>query len=174
MRAVRSALTNPATLPPSFRNWARVVGTTGPNHLRGRLSKYTSHVQVTESMTSLPTTDSRRAYFLLAHETFHILSRTDAQLRDHLYAPLGFTTVEGFEYPAELEDRRVSNPDAFEYLHTVTVQAGSQSVDVIPVIQSLLPLNEVIQLPNSSTRWTSFSCPLMPAPAKLSATAMAI
>ena len=101
-----------------------------------------------ESVTSLPTTDSRRAYFLLAHEVFHVLSRTDPLLRDDLYALLGFKTVDGFEYPAELEDRRLSNPDAFEYLHTLTVQSGPESVDVMPVIQSLLPLNEVIQLPN--------------------------
>ena len=101
-----------------------------------------------ESMASLPMTDSRRAYFLLAHEVFHVLSRTDSLLRDDLYALLGFKTVDGFEYPAELEDRRISNPDAFEYLHTLTVQSGSESVDVMPVIQSLLPLNEVIQLPN--------------------------
>jgi hypothetical protein len=90
--------------------------------------------------TSLPMTDFRRAYFLLAHETFHVLSRTDSHLRDDLYALLGFKTVDGFEYPAELEDRRISNPDSFEYLHTLTVQAGSESVDVMPVIQSLLPL----------------------------------
>ena len=101
-----------------------------------------------ESMTSLPTTDSRRAYFLLAHEVFHVLSRADPLLRDDLYALLGFKTVDGFEYPVELEDRRLSNPDAFEYLHTLTVQSGSENVDVMPVIQSLLPLNEVIQLPN--------------------------
>jgi hypothetical protein len=101
-----------------------------------------------ESMASLPATDSRRAYFLLAHEVFHVLSRTDPVLRDELYALLGFKTVDGFDYPAELEDRRLSNPDAFEYLHTLTVQSGSGSVDVIPVIQSLLPLNEAIQLPN--------------------------
>jgi hypothetical protein len=49
---------------------------------------------------------------------------------------------------ADLDDRRLSNPDSFEYLHTLTVQAGSESVDVLPVFQSLLPLNEVIQLPN--------------------------
>jgi hypothetical protein len=96
----------------------------------------------------VPTTDSRRAYFLLAHEVFHVLSRTDPLLRDELYALLGFKTVDGFEYPAELEDRRVSNPDSFEYQHTLTVQSGSETVDVMPVIQSLLPLNEVIQLPN--------------------------
>ena len=75
-------------------------------------------------------------------------SRTDSHLRDDLYALLGFKTVDGFEYPAELEDRRLSNPDAFQYLDTLTVQSGSESVEVMPVIQSLLPLNEVIQLPN--------------------------
>jgi hypothetical protein len=101
-----------------------------------------------ESMASLPATDSRRAYFLLAHEVFHVLSRTDSLLRDDLYALLGFKAVDGFEYPAELEDRRISNPDAFEYLHTLTVQSGSETLDVMPLIQSLLPLNEVIQLPN--------------------------
>jgi hypothetical protein len=101
-----------------------------------------------ESMASLPATDSRRAYFLLAHEVFHVLSRTDSLLRDDLYALLGFKTVDGFEYPGELENRRISNPDAFEYLHTLPVQSGSESVDVLPVIQSLLPLHEVIQLPN--------------------------
>jgi hypothetical protein len=105
-------------------------------------------IMLPESTTSLPTTDPRRAYFLLAHEVFHVLSRADSRLRDDLYALLGFRILEGFEYPAELENRRISNPDAFEYLHTLTVQSGSESVDVLPVIQSLLPLNEVIQLPD--------------------------
>jgi len=105
-------------------------------------------VMLSESIVSLPMTDSRRAYFLLAHEVFHVLSRADSRLRDDLYALLGFKRVDGFEYPPELEDRRLSNPDAFEYLHTLTVQSGAESIDVIPVIQSLLPLNEVIQLPN--------------------------
>jgi hypothetical protein len=105
-------------------------------------------IMLPQSTTSLPMTDPRGAFFLLAHELFHVLSRTDPHLRDDLYALLGFRTVDGFEYPAELEDRRLSNPDAFEYLHTLTVQSGSQSVDVMPVIQSLLPLDEVIRLPN--------------------------
>jgi hypothetical protein len=108
----------------------------------------THAIMLPKSMTSLPATDSRRAYFLLAHEVFHVLSRTDPLLRDDLYALLGFKTVDGFEYPAELEERRISNPDAFEYSHTLTVQSGSEIVDVMPVIQSLLPLSEVIHLPN--------------------------
>jgi hypothetical protein len=108
----------------------------------------TNAIMLPASVASLPATDSRRAFFLLAHEVFHVLSRMDPPLRDNLYALLGFRTVDGFEYPAELEERRLSNPDAFEYSHSLTVQSGSESVDVIPVIQSLLPLNEVIQLPN--------------------------
>ena len=125
-----------------------LVKTTGEEELGAAGYTRRNAIMLSESVTSLPTTDPRRAYFLLAHEVFHVLSRTDSLLRDDLYALLGFKTVDGFEYPAELEDRRLSNPDAFEYLHTLTVQSGSESVDVMPVIQSLLPLNEVIQLPN--------------------------
>lgn len=88
------------------------------------------------------------AFRLPPPEPILVTNRGDPLLRDALYALLGFKTVDGFEYPTELEDRRLSNPDAFEYLHTLTVQSGSQSVDVMPVIQSLLPLNEVILLPN--------------------------
>jgi hypothetical protein len=105
-------------------------------------------IMLPQSNTSLAMTNPRGAYFLLAHELFHVLSRVDSRLRDNLYAVLGFKAVKGFEYPPELENRRLSNPDAFEYLHTLSVQAGSERVDVLPVIQSLLPLNEVIKIPN--------------------------
>jgi hypothetical protein len=124
-----------------------LVKTTGEEEFDAAYTRRRA-IMLPESMTSLPTTDPRGAYFLLAHEVFHVLSRADARLRDDLYALLGFKTVEGFEYPAEIEERRISNPDAFEYLHTLTVQSGSESVDVLPVIQSRLPLNEVIQLPD--------------------------
>jgi hypothetical protein len=100
------------------------------------------------ALASSALTNPRGAYFLLAHETFHVLSRLDSGLRDDLYSLLGFRKVKGFEYPPELEERRVSNPDAFDYLHTVRIQSASGSVDVLPVNQSRLPLNEVIQLPD--------------------------
>jgi hypothetical protein len=93
-------------------------------------------------------TNPRGAYFLLAHEMFHILSRADPRLRDDLFALLGFRMVRRFEYPVELEERRFSNPDAFEYQHSVTVQTASGSADVLPILQSLLPLEEAILLPN--------------------------
>jgi hypothetical protein len=124
-----------------------LVKTTGKEEF---VAAYTREraIMFPERLSSLPMTNARNAYFLLAHELFHLLSKADSHLRDDLYALLGFNKVKGFEYPPELEERRVSNPDSFEYLHTLSVQAGSESVDVLPVIQSLLPLNEVIQLPN--------------------------
>jgi hypothetical protein len=125
-----------------------LVKTSGEEELGAAGYTRRNAIMLSESIISLPMTDSRRGYFLLAHEVFHVLSRKDSRLRDDLYALLGFKRVDGFEYPAELEDRRLSNPDAFEYRHTLTVQSASGTVDVMPVIQSLLPLEEAIQLPN--------------------------
>ena len=125
-----------------------LVKTSGEEELGAAGYTRRNAIMLSESVISLPATDSRRAYFLLAHEVFHVLSRKDSRLRDDLYALLGFKTVDGFAYPAELEGRRLSNPDAFEYRHTLTVQSASGSIDVMPVIQSLLPLAEAIRLPN--------------------------
>jgi hypothetical protein len=105
-------------------------------------------IMLPESRTSAPAANARAAFFLLAHETFHLLTRQDPRLRDELYALLGFERIKRFQYPAELEERRLSNPDAFDYLHTLTVKSGSESVDVLPINQSLLSLAEAIQNPN--------------------------
>jgi hypothetical protein len=124
-----------------------LVKTTGKEEFNSAYTRERA-IMFPQPITSAVTTNPRGVYFLLAHELFHVLSRMDSQLRDDLYALLGFKKVKGFEYPAELEGRRISNPDAFEYLHILTVQSGGSSVEVMPAIQSRLPLNEVIQLPN--------------------------
>jgi len=86
------------------------------------------------------------AYFLLAHELFHVLSSEDSTLRDDLYALLGFSRFHGFEYPLELEARRLSNPDSFTYEHAVIVHTDSGAVPVVPVIQVRVPLEDAIEL----------------------------
>jgi hypothetical protein len=91
--------------------------------------------------------DERRDFFLLAHELFHILSRENPAQRHALYALLGFERFAGFEYPAELEDRRLSNPDAYGYEHTLAVQTPDGPRDVVPVIQSRISLEELLLLP---------------------------
>ncbi|MBL8218740.1 MAG: hypothetical protein JNL62_05905 [Bryobacterales bacterium] len=98
------------------------------------------------SRASLPAANSRAAFFLLAHELFPVLSREDSTLQDQLYALLGFKVVSGFEYPAELEATRGSNPDAFEYLHVLAVQTASGRADVMPLVQTSRTVSEVLRL----------------------------
>jgi hypothetical protein len=124
-----------------------LVKTTGKEEFDAAYTRARA-IMLPQSKTSLPMTDPRGAYFLLAHEMFHLLSRADSRLRDDLYALLGFQLVKRFEYPAEVEERRVSNPDAFEYLHAVQVQSSAGVASVLPVNQSRVPLHEAIQLPN--------------------------
>ena len=96
----------------------------------------------------LPARDqSRRAYFLLAHELFHILSRTDPRLRDDLYALLGFKR-EGIRIPHRTRGASCQQSGRVRVSAHIDRSNRLGSVDVVPVIQSLLPLNEVIQLPN--------------------------
>jgi hypothetical protein len=99
-------------------------------------------------LVPLPAFDSRIAFFLLAHELFHVLSTNDSQLRDRTYALLGATRFSGIELPPELQERVLSNPDAYTYKHAVGVQTLTGPADVVPVNQVLVPLEEAIAIPN--------------------------
>jgi hypothetical protein len=93
--------------------------------------------------------DDRRDFFLLAHELFHLLSEENPARRHELYALLGFQRFAKFEYPGDLEEGRLSNPGAHWYEHALAVQTETGTADVVPIIQTTVPLEEVIQLPTS-------------------------
>lgn len=53
---------------------------------------------------------------LLLHETFHILTRNNPGFKKQMYGTIGFsTTEEELEFPEDLRDRRISNPDVSRY-----------------------------------------------------------
>jgi hypothetical protein len=82
----------------------------------------------------------RRDFFLLAHELFHLLSLEYPARRDELYALLEFRRFAGFEYPAELEDRRLSNPmygARYEYVLTEDGTMTARSDAPVPVIAAI-------------------------------------
>jgi hypothetical protein len=91
--------------------------------------------------------DERRDFFLLAHEFFHYLSVNNPALRDSLYALLGFSRIDGFEYPPELEDRRVSNPAWYADHVSLHVDTPSGPAEVVPLIRTTIPLEDVVRLP---------------------------
>jgi hypothetical protein len=93
--------------------------------------------------------DERRDFFLLAHELFHLLSAINPSLRHDLYELLGFVRFDGFTHPPELEGRRLSNPGGHYNEHALSVQTANGMRHVIPVVQSSVPLEEIIQLPTS-------------------------
>ena len=67
---------------------------------------------------------------VLAHELFHVLSRANPEGKDALYEVIGFTPCESFEYPDELADIKITNPDAPLSDHTISVSQG----EVLPVL----------------------------------------
>ncbi len=85
-----------------------------------------------------------RAIYLLAHELFHVASRTSAALRDATYALLGFTPIAPIAPPLELDARRMTNPDAFVLGHYVRLGSTSGERAVIPLLACSMPLAEAI------------------------------
>jgi len=72
---------------------------------------------------------------LLAHELLHVASRHCPPWAERLYGVLGFRPVDDLQWPAELADQLVTNPDTPRLRHaTSLVLDGEDRVDVMPVL----------------------------------------
>lgn len=79
---------------------------------------------------------------LLAHESFHVLSSHNPQLRDRLYAIVGFRPLgTKWDWPESLRAKAITNPDAPVVEHLIDVapadeRAQGRSQFVVPVLFS--------------------------------------
>jgi len=73
---------------------------------------------------------------LIAHELFHILSRSNPNLRDRLYQAIGFVKCNEIELPETLRSRQITNPDAPANNHCIRVQVAGAEVWAVPIIFS--------------------------------------
>ena len=73
---------------------------------------------------------------LLAHELFHIASRTNPALAERLYAVIGFARCTEASYPANLAARRLTNPDAPRNDYCVRVTLDGRNVAATPILFS--------------------------------------
>lgn len=73
--------------------------------------------------------------YLMSHETFHILSRLNPELRETLYAAIGFKRCDTVVIPPEIAALRVTNPDSVESRHTISVRHRGQPVEALPYIR---------------------------------------
>lgn len=69
----------------------------------------------------------------LTHELFHVLSRANPQLRDRLYASIGFLKCDEVEFPAGIKARKITNPDAPANNHCVLLKVDDKDVWAVPI-----------------------------------------
>ena len=73
---------------------------------------------------------------VIIHELFHILCRTDPELRRGLYAIVGFLPCKNISLPQQLAPRKITNPDALKYDFYVEVGFEGEDARVIPILFS--------------------------------------
>jgi hypothetical protein len=79
----------------------------------------------------------------ITHELFHVLSRHDLELREALYASIGFLPCNEIEFPAELKSRKITNPDGPHNNHCIQVTSEGKPISVVPILYSSEPKYDV-------------------------------
>ncbi len=72
----------------------------------------------------------------IAHELFHVLSRANPDLREKLYAVIGFVKCNEVEFPLTLKSRKLTNPDAPKNDHCIRLQVEDKACWAIPILFS--------------------------------------
>lgn len=80
-------------------------------------------------------TSAPQLSYVMAHETFHVLSRADRELREKLYGIIGFRRCERIDIPRSVASLRITNPDAVENHYTISVRHRGQPVDALPFLR---------------------------------------
>jgi hypothetical protein len=81
----------------------------------------------------------------LAHELFHIASRFDSRLLRRLAPLIGFEPLAEIPMPEQLDERRVTNPDAFALNAAIRVTTAGGGADVVPMLRSAEPLEAALE-----------------------------
>ena len=100
---------------------------------------YTRDTAIMMPAKPTDTADGELLKKTIAHELFHILSRSNLELREKLYALIGFSNCGEIEFPDELKPRKITNPDAPRNDHAIRVQANGTEVSIVPILFSSAP-----------------------------------
>ena len=71
---------------------------------------------------------------LITHELFHVLSRQNPALRKKLYHIIGFNSISALEFPEELRQRKITNPDGVHYNWFINVTNQGHTLPVVPIL----------------------------------------
>ncbi len=76
---------------------------------------------------------------ILVHELFHILTRNNPELKDKLYASIGFHNCGEIAYPLSIRQTKLTNPDAPKNNYCILLGVDGMPVWAIPVLYSPTP-----------------------------------
>ncbi len=76
---------------------------------------------------------------LLIHEVFHIFSKNNPEIRKKLYQIIGFTQCPELDFPKELKELKITNPDAPINNNYITLSIDGKQVNLIPIIYASSP-----------------------------------
>ena len=71
---------------------------------------------------------------VMVHEFFHLITRKDPQLRDRLYAAIGFAKSPELVLPESLRNRKISNPDVPILTHLIKIKIDGKNHWATPLI----------------------------------------
>lgn len=77
----------------------------------------------------------------LIHELFHIYSGNNLDKRESLYNLIGFYRCLELEFPKELANFKITNPDAPKNNYYIEISSQGANVKVVPVLYSEKPFN---------------------------------
>jgi hypothetical protein len=73
---------------------------------------------------------------IIAHELFHILTRSNDNLKEQLYASIGFHQCGEIAFPVNLRSVKITNPDAPKNDHCIRLTVAGRPTWAIPILYS--------------------------------------
>jgi hypothetical protein len=85
---------------------------------------------------------SKPSIELFLHELWHIISRANPDLRDQAYKIIGFEKMAKLEFPEELNNLRITNPDAPFMEHYITLSVDEVEKNLVLCTMASAPYTE--------------------------------
>ena len=93
----------------------------------GNVDAYTRKNWIAMGESALGTMSDADLTSLIAHEIFHILSRSDKDFKKSVYSTIGFTVLDrDILFPADIIEKRISNPDIDRYDSYINLTVNGQ------------------------------------------------
>jgi hypothetical protein len=119
-------------LPLSLPSTVQLIKTTGAEEGNAAYTRATAIVLPKSELAKSPK-DLQR---VICHELFHVLSRQNPELREKLYAVIGFAQCNEIKLPPELERRKITNPDAPRNDHFIRLEIDGHPSLAVPILLS--------------------------------------